>query len=66
MRTTTMEAPVNFPLPESWPEPRPRCKVCAALAAERVEAWRTGDHSKVSDCNIEIRAHGAPHRRRRP
>lgn len=64
--TTTMGPPVNLPLPDAWPKPRPRCKVCAALATQRTEAAAVGDYSKVSDCNVEIRQHASPHRRRRP
>jgi hypothetical protein len=68
MTTTakTMDPPVNLPLPEPWPDPMPGCKVCAALASERSEAQAKDDRSKVSDCNVEIRAHQSPHLRRRP
>ncbi|MET7781501.1 hypothetical protein ABZU94_07215 [Streptomyces mirabilis] len=63
---TTMDPPVDLPLPLEWPTPSPRCGVCGALARQRTEAAAAGDYSKVSDCNIEIRAHLSPHRRRQP
>jgi len=63
--TTTMDDPADLPLPLDRPEPSPRCGVCAALARQRAEAEAEGDYSKVSDCNIEIREHRSPHRRRR-
>lgn len=63
--TTTTSPPVDLPLPAEWPRPRPRCGVCASLARQRTEAAAAGDFSKVSDCNVEIREHAAPHRRRR-
>lgn len=64
--TTTAEPPLDVPLPEQWPQPRPKCRVCAALHSQRTKAQAAGDFSKVSDCNVEIRAHESPqHRRRR-
>lgn len=62
--TTTMDEPVNLPLPLDRPEPSPRCGVCAALARQRAAAEAGGDWSKVSDCNVEIRGHRSPHRQR--
>jgi hypothetical protein len=64
--TTTMDDPTNLPLPLERPEPRPRCGVCTALAQQRAAAEAEGDYSKVSDCNVEIRAHRSPHLKRRP
>ncbi|MFF3468991.1 hypothetical protein ACWCQN_46860 [Streptomyces sp. NPDC001984] len=61
---TEMSPPVNLPLPPEWPEPAPRCSVCAALARQRDEAAEAGDHSQVSDCNVEIREHKDDHPRR--
>ncbi|MGW5477740.1 hypothetical protein [Streptomyces sp. NPDC004008] len=58
-------SPVDLlPLPER-PAPHPGCKVCGALAAERERAQASGDYSKVSDCNVEIREHKDAHPRRR-
>lgn len=65
MRQTTPNAPLDLPLPEPWPAPHPDCDVCAALARDRLAARAAADYSKVSDLNIEIRAHQDPHRRRR-
>ncbi|MEU6376832.1 hypothetical protein [Streptomyces sp. NPDC046909] len=65
MKTTTMSDPVHLPLPEEWPDPRPGCEVCDALASERSKAAAQQDYSKVTDCNIELRAHKQPHHRRR-
>lgn len=61
---TTMSDPVDLPLPPEWPEPASRCGVCAALARQREGAAADGDHSKVSDCNVEMRRHRDPHQRR--
>lgn len=36
------------------------CGVCAALAAKRREARLQGDHSTVSDCDVELRNHPHP------
>ncbi|MCH0538682.1 hypothetical protein I3F58_03720 [Streptomyces sp. MUM 203J] len=58
---TTMAGPVELPLPPRPPKPVQGCDVCAALARQRVEAWRRGDFSAVSDCNVEIAAHGKGH-----
>jgi hypothetical protein len=66
MTNTTMSAPVDLPLPPRSPTPAPNCLVCTALAKQRAEAAAAGDHSKVSDCNVEIRRHQDPHPRRRP
>lgn len=60
--TTTMDEPVDLPLPLDQPKPAPRCGVCAALVRQRAEATAAGDYSKVSDCNVEIRNHPHPKR----
>ncbi|MEU8464329.1 hypothetical protein [Streptomyces sp. NPDC029003] len=54
---TTMSPPVHLRLPSDAPRAAPGCDVCAALARERREAYRRGDRSAVSDCNVEIAAH---------
>ena len=54
---TTMSPPVHLALPTEAPRPTPGCDVCAALARQRSVAYREGDRSGVSDCNVEIRAH---------
>ncbi|WP_330332091.1 hypothetical protein OHS33_21915 [Streptomyces sp. NBC_00536] len=54
---TTMSPPVHLSLPTEAPRPAPGCDVCAALAGQRSEAHRRGDHSAVSECNVEITAH---------
>ncbi|MDT0467528.1 hypothetical protein [Streptomyces gibsoniae] len=64
MTNKTMGEPVHLALPEGWPVPHPGCKVCGALAAERERAQASGDLSKVSDCNVEIREHKDAHPRR--
>ncbi|MEH0579011.1 hypothetical protein QBA54_32080 [Streptomyces sp. B21-108] len=45
-----------FPLPQ--PEPAPGCRICADLDRDRTTARTADDHSRVSDCNIGLRAHG--------
>ncbi|CAL9492057.1 hypothetical protein SUDANB120_03273 [Streptomyces sp. enrichment culture] len=58
---TYAQCPVELPL-RTDPEPVPvvGCGVCAALAAQRREARLQGDHSTVSDCNVELRNHPHP------
>ncbi|MFF1702476.1 hypothetical protein [Streptomyces sp. NPDC058252] len=60
---TTMDDPVDLSLPLDQPKPAPLCGVCQALERQSAEATASGDYSKASDCNIEIRNH--PHRGRR-
>lgn len=56
---TTMDPPVHVELPLEWPAIDPDCGVCGALGRQRVEAHAAGDESGVTDCNVEIRNHGA-------
>lgn len=65
MSGKTMSEPVHLELPVKWPKPTPGCRVCAALARQRVQAQTDGDYSKVSDLNVEIREHKDDHPRRR-
>jgi hypothetical protein len=53
-----MRSPVDrlFPLPK--PEPAPACRICADLDRKRAAALAEGDLSRVSDCNVGLRAHG--------
>lgn len=55
------QPPVELPL-RTDPEPVPvaGCGVCAALATQRGEARLRGDHSRASDCNVELRHHPHP------
>jgi hypothetical protein len=57
----TMDQPIaiTLALPLSPPDPTPGCGVCAALATQRDEATAHGDHSRATDCNVEIRNHQA-------
>lgn len=59
--TRYQTSPVVLPLRLGDLEPVPvdGCDVCGALANERDGARDRGDMSKVSDVNIELRAH--PH-----
>lgn len=62
MKTIAYEhPPVELPL-RTDPDPAPAagCGVCAALAVQRREARHRGDHSTVSDCNVELRNHPHP------
>ncbi|RSO28306.1 hypothetical protein DMH15_28125 [Streptomyces sp. WAC 06725] len=53
--------PVELPLRLGRdPDPEPGCDVCGALARERDTARGTGNMSKVSDVNVEIRRHPHP------
>ncbi|WP_234382662.1 MULTISPECIES: hypothetical protein [unclassified Streptomyces] len=58
---TYAQPPVELSLrTDSEPLPVAGCGVCAALAAQRREARLRGDHSTVSDCNVELRNHPHP------
>ncbi|MGW1374644.1 hypothetical protein ACWD6P_10280 [Streptomyces sp. NPDC002446] len=46
------------------PEPIAGCDVCGALAQQRAAAYAVGDRSKATDCNVEMRRHPHPERRR--
>lgn len=67
MKNTTMDdPPVGLTLPLEWPTPPAGCGVCAALVEQRSEARARDDLSRVSDFNVEIRAHHpAPRRQKR-
>lgn len=43
--------------PATPPVPTPRCVVCASLDGQRAQARAAGDYSRVSDCNVRMRAH---------
>ncbi|WP_156724718.1 hypothetical protein [Streptomyces apocyni] len=62
--TTTMDPPITLELPLDEPAPKPGCDVCAALAKQRDKAAILGDHSQVTDCNVEVRNHARRHRSR--
>lgn len=53
----TMSGPVHLPLPSRPPTPTPGCVICTDLAKKREQARADGDHSRVSDCNVRMRAH---------
>ncbi|MFJ4781819.1 hypothetical protein [Streptomyces sp. NPDC088794] len=59
--TTTMAAAVHLPLPQLEPVAVEGCDVCRALGKQRAEARTAGNMSRVSDCNVEIRAHSDHH-----
>ncbi|MGC9408280.1 hypothetical protein [Streptomyces sp. DZ1-3] len=61
-RQTTMTEPVALGMPLDEPQPRAGCDVCGALAEQRATARTSGDHSKVSDLNVEMRNHHQPKR----
>lgn len=63
-QTEMDSAPVlGLPLPD--PTPPADCGVCAALVKQRAEARARDDGSRVSDLNVEIRAHHTPRQKRR-
>lgn len=47
---------MRFP---SEPEAVPGCGVCLGVCASRENARSRGDHSGVSDANVELRRHRA-------
>jgi hypothetical protein len=53
---------MDLGLPLDPPAAPPDCAVCQALARQRAEAAARGDHSRVTDCNVEIRNHHTPKR----
>jgi hypothetical protein len=57
-RTTMSPAPVLGLFPAE-PDPVAGCPTCRDLARRREAARAAGDGSRVSDCNVLIRAH--PH-----
>lgn len=57
--------PFGLTLPPEEPVPPADCGVCAALVKQRAEARARDDLSRVSDLNVEIRAHHVPRRKRR-
>ena len=59
---TLQGRPMDLGLPLDPPAARPDCAVCQALARQRAEAAARGDHSRVTDCNVEIRNHHTPKR----
>lgn len=54
---TTQAPPVHLLDPTRPPEPVPGCDVCGALNRQRIQATAKGDHSRVSDCTVEMRRH---------
>lgn len=66
MKTPTeMDSPPVLGLPLPDPTPPADCGVCAALVRQRAEARARDDGSRVSDLNVEIRAHHTPRQKRR-
>ncbi|WP_240136635.1 hypothetical protein [Streptomyces sp. MUM 178J] len=69
--TVHVPVPVHLaePVPLHESEPVRGCGVCTALGKQRAEAAARGDHSRATDCTVEIRNHphareGATHERR--
>jgi hypothetical protein len=58
-RRTTMSPPPVLGLLPPEPDPVADCAKCRDLARQREEARAARDGSRVSDCNVLIRAH--PH-----
>ena len=58
-----MDPPPLLGLPLDEPVPPADCGVCAALVKQRAEARARDDGSRVSDLNVEIRAHHEPRRK---
>lgn len=59
--TASVELPLRL---ELEPVPVDGCDVCEALRNEREAARLAGNGSKVSDCNVEIRKHPHPAKKR--
>ncbi|MEI5522334.1 hypothetical protein WB401_32935 [Streptomyces brasiliscabiei] len=56
-RRTTMDPPPFLGLPCEEPVPPADCERCARLAEQRASARAEDDRSRVTDCNVLIRAH---------
>ncbi|MFG2638865.1 hypothetical protein ACGFX8_34890 [Streptomyces sp. NPDC048362] len=54
---TTPSEPYLLGLPDPEPQPTEGCPRCEALSQRRATARRDADLSKVSDLNVEMRAH---------
>jgi hypothetical protein len=54
----TTSSPIDRLFPLRAPEPTPGCRVCADLDRKRAAAQAADDYSRVSDCNVGLRAHG--------
>lgn len=64
-RQTTMDPPPLLGLPNEEPVPPADCERCAKLVEQRTAARAVDDGSRVSDCNVLIRAHHQPRRKAR-
>lgn len=64
-RQTTMDPPPYLGLPREEPVPLADCERCARLAEQRTAARAADDGSRVSDCNVLIRAHHPARRKTR-
>lgn len=62
---TTMDPPPFLGLPHEEPVPPADCERCARLTEQRAAARAADDGSRVSDCNVLIRAHHQPRRKAR-
>lgn len=62
-RQTMMDPPPLLQLPDEEPVPPADCERCTRLAEERAAARAADDGSRVSDCNVLIRAHHQPRRK---
>lgn len=59
-----VQAPQRDPFERPDAEPHPGCDVCAALVKQRTEYRSERNASGVTDCNVEIRQHPHPGRKR--
>ncbi|MEU5192740.1 hypothetical protein AB0G86_01580 [Streptomyces scabiei] len=64
-RQTTMDPPPYLELPGEEPVPPADCARCARLAEQRTAARAADDWSRVSDCNVLIRARHPARRKAR-
>ncbi len=64
MNDLTEALNLSDPLDALEPIPHFSCDVCASLGRQREDARKRRDMTVVSDCNVEIRRHPHPRRRR--
>lgn len=64
VQQTTPEPSITLPDPTRPPRPAPNCGVCAALEKQRAGYQQAGKIRKATECEVEIRNHPHPKKRR--
>ncbi|MCX4908475.1 hypothetical protein [Streptomyces sp. NBC_00878] len=64
IQRTTPEPSITLPDPTRPPRPAPDCDVCASLDTQRIQYEEAGNIRRSTDCEVEIRNHPHPKKRR--